>query len=499
MNKTLVSWIGHTDLRCSQGQEPGLGPIGQAVKERQFAAVELICNTDRSEASAYSKWLQQLTTAPIHIHSAALSSPMHFGEVYEAADRIVASVLKDGAKSLVFHLSPGTSAMTAMWLVLATTKYPAELIASSKETGVYTPEFPFEIAADYVPRKRAAAKGDLVQAAFDERTPPAFDGIIHRCEAMRKVIARAQKVAQFDVPVMLLGETGTGKELFAKAIHYASPRSGGPFIAVNCGAIPRELVEAELFGYIRGAFTGATSSRTGLIEQADRGTLFLDELGELPLDIQVKLLRVLQSGEVRRVGDDKVTRVDFRVISATHRNLEKAVVQFQFREDLYYRLAVGILTLPPLRQRPGDLTPLIEFRLNQLQQAFSQDRETQLPRLSAGARSVLNQHPWTGNIRELFNALTRAVIWSEGPVIDKQEMEQAISRFSSESVKCSILDRPLTDGFSLEKVLAEVESQFIRRALKDTSSRAAAARRLGLESGQALKYRMDVLKISDAD
>ena len=495
MPKTLVCWIGLTDLKCSCGDEEGFGPIGQAVKQHDYVAVELISNSPKKDGAAYAEWLRTLTDATITIHQVKLSSPMHFGEVFEAADEVVGKVLSSGPRQLVFHLSPGTSAMTAMWLVLATTKYPAELVASSKETGVYTPEFPFEIAADYLPRKRAAVKGNIVRAAFEERTPPAFDKIIHRCEAMSHVIFRAQRVAQFDVPVMIFGETGTGKELFAEAIHCASPRANGPFVAVNCGAIPKELVEAELFGHVKGAFTGADSPRTGLIEQAHQGTLFLDELGELPLDAQVKLLRVLQTNEVRPIGSKDIRKVDIRVISATHRDLEKAITEQRFREDLYHRLAVGILTLPPLRQRPGDLPLLIEFRLNQLKSTLVKGADTELPKLSAGARTVLNQQPWTGNIRELFNTLTRAVIWSDGGTIEKHDMQSALFSSSAGSVKCPVLDRPLTEDFSIKQLLEDVEKHFIKRALKECPSRAAAARLLGYESGAAMKYRQETLEI----
>ncbi len=503
MNTTLVCWIGHTDLRCSRGEEgEGLGPIGQAVKEHQYASIELISNEPKKDVAAfragiadYVTWLKRLTKAPIDVHSVKLTSPMDFGQVFEAADGVVGKVQAGGAKSLVFHLSPGTSAMMAMWLVLATTKYPAELIASSKETGVYTPEFPFEIAADYLPRRRAAMKGSIVQAAFDTRTPPAFDKIIHACDAMKKVIMRAQRVAQFDVPVMILGETGTGKELFAEAIHYASPRAHGKFIAVNCGAIPKELVEAELFGHVKGAFTGADSSRVGLIEEAHQGTLFLDELGELPLDVQVKLLRTMQTGEVRPIGSKDVKTVDNRVISATHRDLEKAISEQRFREDLYHRLAVGIITLPPLRQRPEDLTLLIDYQMAQLKTTLVKGAETDLPKLSAGARTALKNQQWTGNIRELFNTLTRAVIWCDSDAVDKQDIESALCSFSAGNVKCPVLDRPMSEGFSIKQLLDDVEKHFIKKALKESSSRAAAARLLGYESGAAMKYRQEALEI----
>ena len=495
-----------TDLKCARGEEQGLGPIGQAVMENKFAAVELIANaprkdvtTFRSGIAEYVKWLKSLTEASVNVHQVTLSSPMHFGEVYERADEVVGKLLEKGPASLVFHLSPGTSAMAAMWLILATTKYPAELIASSREMGIYKPEFPFELAADYLPRKAAAAKGTVIRAAFEERTPPAFDKIIHRCDAMRKVISRAQRVAQFDVPVLILGETGTGKELFAEAIHHASPRSKGPFVAVNCGAIPKELVEAELFGYVKGAFTGADSPRIGLIEQAHQGTLFLDELGELPLEVQVKLLRVLQENKVRPIGSKEIRTVDIRVVAATHRNLEKAVSEQEFREDLYHRLAVGILTLPPLRSRPGDLALLIEFRMEQLKESLVKGAVTELPKLSAGAKTILNQHAWTGNIRELFNTITRAVIWSEGKTIEKSEMESALSTFTGGSAKCPVLDRPMTEGFSIIDLLKDVEKHFIRRAMQECPSRAAASRLLGYESPQAMRNRQTILGILDEE
>ena len=499
MKTALICWLGMTDIRCSLGTEPGLGPIGQAAKERSYDSVELISNSSKQEGAIYFAWLRERTKSQINLHQVKLSSPMNYGEIYERADDIVSGLLQTEPRSLVFHLSPGTSAMAAMWLVLATTKYPAELIASSKEEGVYTPDFPFEIAADYLPRKRAAVKGELVRTAFEERTPPAFDKIIHRCDEMKRVISRAQRVAQYDVPVMILGETGTGKELFAEAIHHASPRAKGPFIPVNCGAIPRELVEAELFGFVKGAFTGADAPRGGLIEQSHQGTLFLDELGELPLDVQVKLLRALQTGEVRPVGGKDVKKIDFRVISATHRDLEKAISEQRFREDLYHRLAVGILMLPPLRQRSGDLQLLIDFRLNQLKSTLVKGADSVMPKLSAGARTLINQQPWSGNIRELFNALTRAVIWCEGGTIEKHDMQSALSSFSAGKVKCPVLDRPLTEGFSIKHLLEDVEKHFIRKATKESPTRAAAARLLGYESGPALKYRQEALGIADTE
>ncbi len=497
MKKVLISWIGHTDLKASRGEDGGLGPLRSAIASGQYRAVELISNYPRVEVDALVEWLNGFTDAPIAVHDVTLSSPMDFGEVYEAADRVVADVLKKGTGPLVFHLSPGTSAMTAMWLVLATTKYPAQLILSSKETGVYTPEFPFEIAADYLPRKRAAAVGGILTSLFDERTPAAFDKIIHRCELMKHVIAKAQKVAQFEVPVMILGESGTGKELFAEAIHHASSRTTGPFVPVNCGAIPKDLVEAELFGHTRGAFTGSAGPRKGFLEQADGGTLFLDELGELPSEMQVKLLRVLQHGEVRPIGSEESVHVDLRIVSATNRDLQAAVAAGTFREDLFHRLAVGVITLPPLRKRTSDLSPLIEFHREKLKSTLSRSSGYAIPTLSAGALSVLSRHPWTGNIRELFNTLTRAVIWSDTETIGSREIEAAILSVEPARSQCTILNREIGPGFSLHDTLREVEAHFVTKALAETRTKRAAAEALGLASAAALRHKIESLGLDE--
>ena len=211
-------------------------------------------------------------------------------------------------------------------------------------------------------------------------------------------------VAPRNSTVLIEGETGTGKEVVASAIHRLSTRSGKPLVVLNCAAIPESLLEAELFGHTRGAFTGAVQSRTGRIEAAHGGTLFLDEIGELPMAVQAKLLRFLECGEIQRVGDNETTRVDVRVIAATHRDLEQRVVDSEFRLDLYHRLAVFPVEVPALRQRLEDLPELAEYLLTRL--GADSPRKT----LSADALAALEQHPWPGNVRELAHVLERAVI-----------------------------------------------------------------------------------------
>jgi transcriptional regulator with PAS, ATPase and Fis domain len=228
-------------------------------------------------------------------------------------------------------------------------------------------DFSFDLANDFLPEylQRSGERIErLVQGP--QETDPHFSKIIHKSSAVKKQIQLARRISVYEVPVLILGETGTGKELFAEAIRSASNRSAKPYITVNCGAIAPELANSELFGHVKGAFTGASSSRKGHFQEADGGTLFLDEVGDLPTDTQVRLLRVLQAKEVTPLGTSTSIKVDVRVIAATHRNLAAEVAAGRFREDLFHRLAVGILQLPPLREREGDIELLIDFFMEKI-------------------------------------------------------------------------------------------------------------------------------------
>jgi len=235
------------------------------------------------------------------------------------------------------------------------------------------------------------------------------DGMVGSCEGMHRVREEIRKVAPTDATVLILGESGTGKELVARAIHRHSQRNTEPFVTVNCAAIPESLIESELFGHERGAFTGAEHARTGLVESADGGTLFLDEIGELPQSAQARLLRVLQNGEIRRVGSEMSRRVDVRLVAATHRDLRQAVDLGQFREDLYFRLRVLELKLPPLRERGKDIVELARFMLEKNRQSLNRAPLT----FTEDAVRAIAGHHWPGNVRELENAVQRAVILSD--------------------------------------------------------------------------------------
>ena len=271
----------------------------------------------------------------------------------------------------------------------------------------------------------------------------------------------------------------------ARAIHQSSLRRKNQFFPVNCGALPEGLVESELFGHKKGAFSGAYTDREGHFETTHGGTLFLDEIGELPLPAQTKLLRVLQEKAVQRVGDSATRPVDVRVIAATNRTLTKEVARGRFREDLFYRLAVAVLKLPPLRERAGDIGLLADdFLLKVINNDSAEGLGYRSKNLSASARNVLSQHPWPGNIRELHNTLIRAAIWSDGDTITGDDLRGALLSATGDRER-DVWDRPLGGGFSIEALLAEVTRHYLDRAMMEAGdNKAKAARLVGLGSHQ---------------
>jgi len=245
--------------------------------------------------------------------------------------------------------------------------------------------------------------------------------IVGNSPAMQEIYKTVGRVANTDATVLIQGESGTGKELIAKVIHYHSPRWSGPFIAINCSAIPRELLESELFGHERGAFTGATEQRPGKFELAQGGTILLDEIADMPLELQAKLLRILQEREVTRLGGREVIKVDCRLIAATNQSLERAVKQQRFREDLYFRLNVVPVLVPPLRDRRADIPELIGFFLAKI----NREMGTTITALSTEARDMLIRHNWPGNVRELENTLVRAAVLASGPTLMPRDLALA--------------------------------------------------------------------------
>ena len=490
MASLLFAWVANSDLRAASGDpEAGLGPIGSAARSRPFAEIVILSSHDEPTSRSYAVWLRELVpTGTIALRHVPLSGPTEYREIHDAVVQAVEEARQRHGKdvAMTFHLSPGTPAMAAIWILLAKTRFPAELIESSKARGVRIASVPFEISAELLPALLHRADADLEQQAAGLPPPgPAHDAIVHRSLPMRRLLARVRRVALRSVPVLVEGESGTGKELLARAIHEGSPRAAGRFVAVNCGAIPEGLVESELFGHERGAFTGADRARLGTFREAHRGTLFLDEIGELPLAAQVKLLRALQEGEVTAVGASRPTPVDVRVIAATHRSLLADVTAGRFRADLFYRLAVAVLRVPPLRDRPGDLQLLVERAVEQVNAECAGDPGYTPRQLSPAARNVLAAHGWPGNVRELHNTLRRAALWSSGRTLSADDIRDAILEPGGRGGE--LLARPMGDGFSLPGVLAEVARHYLGRALVECEgNRRRAAARLGLASHQTL-------------
>ncbi|KRT72036.1 MAG: sigma-54-dependent transcriptional response regulator [Candidatus Rokubacteria bacterium CSP1-6] len=310
-------------------------------------------------------------------------------------------------------------------------------------------------------------------------------GLVGKSAKMQEVYTQIEKFAAARGVVLIQGESGTGKELVAKALHFNSPRKAGPFVVIDCGAIPEALQESELFGHEKGAFTGAIATKKGLFEEAHGGTLFLDEVAELAPGLQAKLLRALQDGEIRRVGGTKTLRVDARVIAATNRDLAAEVRDGAFREDLFFRLNVFPLFLPPLRERREDIPLFVDHFLDRI----AQDGGGPLKRLSPEALRAMLAYPWPGNVRELEHALERAALLSEGEAITARDLPPEILAPGDELT----LSLPgSTEGFkeTMARVIRDVEVRLIRRALAQSgSNRTEAARILGI-SRRALLYKL---------
>ena len=487
MKSILICWIGFTDLKAAGNhEEVGLGPIGQAAKELNFDEIVLITDRSEKENHHYISWLKTKCSSGIVHHPVKLTGPTQFGEIYELATKIVSETIKcHDDIQLTFHLSPGTPAMAAVWIIIAKTRFPATLIESSIKEGVKVASVPFDISAEFIPdllRKPDKRLEQLVAGLPPDA--PEFTSIIHRSQSMKRVIAKARHIAPRSVPVLIEGESGTGKELLARAIHEASPRSGKPFLAVNCGAIPGELMESEFFGHEKGAFTGADTLRKGYFESADKGTLFLDEIGELPLAAQVKLLRALQEKEIVRVGSTTPIPFDVRIIAATNRNLMDDIASDRFRSDLFYRIAVAVLKLPPLRERTGDISLLIDSLLEQINIETRDDPGFNHKNISSAAKNIMLQHPWPGNVRELQNTLRRAAIWSSGVTIGVEDIQEALLPIGH-SGNDELLGKPLGDGINLPDLMEKLAKHYLKRALDDANgNKTKAAELLGLPSYQ---------------
>jgi two-component system, NtrC family, response regulator AtoC len=315
-----------------------------------------------------------------------------------------------------------------------------------------------------------------------------YESILAKSREMLEIFKTISKIADFKTTVLVTGESGTGKELVARAIHTRSARKGAPFVAVNCGAIPENLLESELFGHKKGAFTDATSDRRGLFEEAHGGTLFLDEIGELPLNLQVKLLRVLHDESIRRVGDSKDVKVDVRIITATHRDLSADVKAGRFREDVFYRINVLPIHIPPLRSRREDVNLLIDHFITRNNARLG----TVIRGVATDARKLLLEYAWPGNVRELENTIERAMVLADADVLQVTDMPERV-RDALDPVQVHLASGEL----SIKRTAAAIEQILIRRALQKTKGNRTRAADLLEISHRALLYKIKDYKITD--
>lgn len=518
----LVSWIGHADLLAmaselgesgrellvsagitgKYGEAPG--PIKSAVIAGHFDEVHLLSNYPPTVHRPFEKWLGVRAT----IHSVDLKDPTDYEGIFRCANRVLTEISKPdrrGAAELCILLSPGTPAMAVVWVLLGRSRYPARLYQTNrgKLTIARLPEDLFEEVIPELLRDRDLALQHL--AAQCPADIEGFQQIIGDSQALRFAVGRAQRAALRDVPVLLLGESGTGKEMFATAIHAASRRKAGPLVSINCAAIPRELLESELFGHVKGAFTGAEKGRPGAFSRAEGGTLFLDEIGECEPQLQAKLLRVLQPPtgqgpccrEFTRVGDTAIQRTDVRIIAATNRNLQKEIRDHRFREDLYYRLAVITLQLPPLRERRTDIPVLARRLLEAINVDFAkQEPGYQHKSLSVSAMDYLKKADWPGNVRQLYNTLLQAAVMSEKTAIERGDIAATVADAAGHLAH-NLLEDVLGDGFNLNELLDSVQRHYLQRAMTESQgNKTRAARLLGLKSYQALDAQLVRLKLA---
>lgn len=520
--RILFTWIGHTDLRAMAASLPadqqrevleGLnpstplegqsGPLKCLVDQEAFDEVHLLTNYSNAKNEQFVRWLGG---NPI-LHPVRLDSPIDHAEIFQVVDAELAGVVpapRNDRCELYFHLSPGTPAMAAIWLLLGKSRYHPVTFFQTHDRKAWVTEVPFDLVVDYVPQVLRHADAQLQSLASESpQNVRGFEEIAGESHAIRVAVGRARRAARRDVSILLLGESGVGKELFARAVHDASPRRDKPFIPINCAALSKELLESELFGHKKGAFTGAVTDRAGAFELADGGTLFLDEVGECDPAVQAKLLRVLQPPDddpchrdFNRLGETKTRSANVRVIAATNRDLVNEAAENRFRVDLYYRLAVITIKLPALRERRQDLPHIVEALLERINRTFEKKEPGYVhKRVSSSAMEFVRKHSWPGNVRQLFNTLVQAAVMTDGELIERHDLVDAIADVSGKPT-VDLLELPLGDGFSLQRHLEDIQRHYLERAMREAAGvKKRAAELLGYRNYQTLAAQLDRLAI----
>jgi DNA-binding NtrC family response regulator len=470
-------------------QEEQPGPILSLLNVRSFEHVFLFDTPTTREITRNTKEAinSLYPGCKVQILDMKLSDPTSYRDIFGGLKQHAYAIQEEyGPASFFISVASGTPQMHACWVLLAASgEIPAKVLHVRPPRFV-TKDFPpvseIDLSSDEFPSVRFKSSSFTIdEHEVDVDSARLQLGIVGDHPAMLKALDMGAMLATSQAPILITGGTGTGKELFARYVHALSGRPRDTFVAVNCAAIPEDLVESILFGHKKGAFTGAITDQTGKFDAANKGTLFLDELGELPLPAQAKLLRVLQDGVVEPIGQAKGHKVDVRIVAATNRELRKQIRKGSFREDLYYRLNVGEIKLPTLRERRSDIPKLVLHILDRLNGSLKRPR-----RLTADALSRLQAHNWEGNIRDLENVIERSVRLSRVEVLDASDL--LITEPITYADPLDALPEPY-EGFSLDDFLGSARKQMILRALEAANgNQSQAARMLGVTPQAVHKF-----------
>ena len=487
--RILLTFTGFHDpySRGLVGEDDQPGPILSLLRERQFDLVCLLStpNTEKNTRETLDLASRQVATEHLHV---PLQDPTDYAAILKHLRKITANLVErfKGADFYV-AVASGTPQMHACWVLLVSSGELVARILHIRPQRFVTKDDPVvsevDVGALDFPQVRARPRStdDPVNGDADISRVISDLGIVADHPKMLSALNTAVTIGPSAAPVLILGETGTGKELFARLIHSLSRRPAELFVPVNCAAIPKELAESILFGHKKGSFTGALTDQIGKFQQADKGTLFLDELAELPVSTQAKLLRVLQDGVVEPIGSTRSHKVNVRIVAATNKNIADAIRVGTFREDLYYRLNVGEIRLPALRERATDIPKIALHVLDNLNKTLRRPKG-----LSQAALARLQAQPWPGNVRDLQNAIERSLLMSQEELVDADDLLISDHRFARDPL--AALPEP-GEGFSIENFLSSARKQLVLKALETAKgNKSEAARLLGISPQAVHKY-----------
>jgi len=494
---TLLTWLGNRDISNMLNNENAAIATIATHYQKPFDRIVILANDNEEHWIRFEDFLKkrmgvlQRPFKDIRVHNAHIASPIDYATIAVEAEKWIDRLSKE-SDSLRINLTSGTPAMTVLSVLIGKGKANVEFVQSTPSRELLHVDVPIDFGSEYV---KSASKNIAHLAASQPSSQTAFAEITALSKRMQEAVDKARRISASEVPALILGETGTGKEVMASAIHHGSLRASKPLKIVNCGALAPNLVDSTLFGHKKGAFTGADKDYPGLFEQADGGTLFLDEVGELSLDIQVKLLRALQQGEVTRLGDTESIRVDVRVIAATHRDLLQLIEQGEFREDLFYRLAVGIITIPALRHRSEDIPIIVEQLINKINHSAARHPSYISKKVSEKGMKFISEQVWRGNIRELWSTLNRAVLWTDSEVIGEDELVNAVISRPAHSNNCDV-SLSYNDRVDIIQLTESYQKSYVEAALKASGNvKKHATQMLGLKDHQTLTNWMKRLDI----